>query len=214
MSTPNLYEEFLIFALLLLGVVGVYILLKLHYIFAFGLVEKTSISDIKKEKIQKIQKYVFIVLKVLLVLALLAMFLFGSALLIEGMSLKQFVLNSWAKIPEGFWTFLLFTLFRIAVLIVVSRYILKIIYTFLDKQQHKLIEKKVYKKRHIETVYERLHNTIKYTVVLGIVYRITHFFPFLEIVSDVLLLVLILFFTISLFLLGLEVKKMFQQRDI
>jgi hypothetical protein len=145
------------------------------------------------------------------VFGLLGMFAFGSVILLDGMSLKTFVLDAWGKIPEGFWTFLLWTLFRIAVLVVVSRYILKIIYTFLDKHEEKIIEKKMYKNVNIKTVYKRLHNTIKYMVVLGIVYRITHFFPFLKLISDVLLIALILFFVMSLFLLGLEVKKMLQQ---
>jgi len=213
MSTPNLYEELLLFALLLLGVVGVYILLKLHYIFAFGLVEKTSISESKKAKIQKMKKYLFFVLKALLVIGLMGVLIFGTNMLLEGESLKTFIWEYWAKIPEGFWLSLLFTLFRIAVLIVVSRYLLKTIYTFLNKHEEKTIEKKVYKNRNIKTVYERVHNTIKYTVVLGIVYRITHFFSFLERISEVLLIALILFFMISLFLFGLELKNMFQERD-
>ena len=210
---PVPFEELLVFALLLLGVVGVYYALKLHYVFAFNLVKNTSISEEKKEKIEKIKTYVFTFLKVLLVFGLLGMFTFCSAILLDGMSLKAFVLDTWGKIPEGFWTFLLWTLLRIAVLIVVSRYILKRIYAFLNKHEEKTIEKKVYKNVNIKTVYERLHNTIKYTVVLGIVYRITHFFPFLKIISDVLLIALILFFMISIFLLGIEVKKMLQQRD-
>ncbi len=212
MEMSPLFEELLIFSSLLLGVVLLYILLKLHYVFAFGLVEKTGLSDIKKAKIQNIKQYVFMFLKILLAFGLITVLIFGTKMLIDGESLKAFIWGQWTKIPEGFWLSLLFTLLRIAVLIVVSRYILKLIYAFLDKRQAKTIEKKVYEKNHVEAVYRRFHNTIKYTVVLGIVYRITHFFPFLEIVSYVILVSLLLFFIISLFYLGIEVRQMLRKR--
>lgn len=206
MSVP--LEEYLVFLLLLFGVVGVYFLLKLHYVFAFGLVKNTSISQEQKQKIEKIKKYVFVFLKVLLVVGLLSMLFFGTLTLYQGASLKTFVFKSWGKIPEGFWLFILFTLLKIAVLIVVSRYILQIIYTFLDKRQQLTIDKKVYKKTDVENVYKRMHNMIKYMVVLGIVYRITYFFPFLEIISSIILLGLILFVVVSLLLLAREVRTM------
>lgn len=210
MTTP--LEEYLVFALLLLGVVGIYILLKLHYIFAFGLVKNTSLSQEKKQKIEKIKKYVFVFLKVLLVVGLITMLFFGIFTLYEGESLKAFVLKSWDMIPDGFWLFLLFTLVKIALLIVISRYVLKIIFAFLDKQQRKTIEKKVYKKILIERVYMRIHNMIKYMVVLGIIYRITYFFPFLEMISSLILIVLILYAVISLLLLAREVSTMFYDK--
>ncbi len=211
MTTP--LEEYLVFALLLLGVVGIYILLKLHYIFAFGLVKNTSLSQEKKQKIEKIKKYVFVFLKVLLVVGLVAMLFFGTVTLYEGKSLKAFVLKSWGMIPEGFWLFLLFTLIKIALLIVVSRYVLKIIFAFLDKQQWKTIEKKVYKKIHIERVYTRIHNMIKYMVVIGIIYRITYFFPFLEMISSLILIGLIFYAVISLLLLAKEVRMVFYDKQ-
>ncbi len=176
MAVP--FEELLVFALLLLGVVGVYVLLKLHYIFAFGLMKNTASYEKHKDKILKIKSYLFLFLKILLGLGLLAMLIFGSTMLSEGLSLKAFVLDSWKKIPDGFWTLLLFALFRIAVLIVVSRYLLRKIFAFLDRQKQKTINKKVYNKSNIEKTYLYIHNTIKYTVVSGIIYRITHFFPF------------------------------------
>lgn len=140
MSIP--FEELIVFMLLLLGVVGIYYALKLHYIFAFGLVQNTAISENKKQKIEKIKTYVFIFLNVLLLLGLVGMLIFGTVVLMDGQSLKTLVIDLWQKIPEGFWLSLLSTLVRIAVLIIVVRYLLKIIYTFLDKQQEKAIRKK------------------------------------------------------------------------
>ena len=192
MSIP--LEEFIVLALLLLGVVGSYILLKLHYIFAFGLVKNTSISEEKKEKIEKIKKYVFTLLKVMLFIGFAAMLYFGVMTLYEGHSLKALVIGYWEMIPEGFWVSLLWVLFRIALLIILMRIVLKYIYKFLDKHQEKVLAKKRYNSKNVELVYLRLHNTIKFTFVLGVVYRIVHFFPFLEEVSYLFLFALILFF--------------------
>ena len=211
MSIP--FEELIVFALLLLGVVGVYILLKLHYVFAFGLMKKTASYEKNKPKIDKAKKYLFLVLKILLGLGLLSMFLFGTLYLMEGMSLKALVFELWGKIAEGFWTSLFWTLIRIAVLIIVSRYILRKIYAFLERQQQKTIDKKVYNKTNVEKVYLRLHNTIKFTVVLGIVYRITHFFPFLEEVSAVMLVFVILFFVAATTITLREVWMMLQTKN-
>ena len=207
-----LLEELFILALLLLGVVGIYVLLKLHYVFAFGLVKNTSISQEKKQKIEKIKKYIFIFLKVLLVVGLVGMFTFGSMTLYEGDSLKAFVLESWEMIPEGFWVSLLWTLIRIAVLITVMRYLLKYIYKWLDGQQEKTLAKKRYNVYNVEMVYLRLHNTIKFTVVLGVIYRIVHFFPFLEEVSYVFLFALILFLISASFITIRELLTMLKTR--
>ena len=212
MNIPNFYEEIIVFCLLLLAVVGVYILLKLHYIFAFGLVKNTAISQEKKQKIEKIKKYVFVFLKVLLLVGLVSMFIFGSMTLYEGDSLKSFVLISWDMIPEGFWVSLLWTLIRIAVLITVMRYLLKYSYKWLDRQQEKTLAKKRYTMYNVEMVYLRLHNTIKFTVVLGVIYRIVHFFPFLEEVSYVFLFALILFFVSASFITIRELVTMLKTR--
>jgi len=209
MSAP--LEEYIFFALLLLGVVGIYFLLKLHYVFAFGLVKNTSISLEKKQKIEKIKKYVFVFLKVLLLMGLVGMFIFGTVTLYEGDSLKAFVLKSWEMIPEGFWVSLLWTLIRIAVLITVMRYLLKYIYKWLDSQQEKTLAKKRYTVYNVEMVYLRLHNTIKFTVVLGVIYRIVHFFPFLEEVSYIFLFALILFFISASFVTILKLVIMLKQ---
>lgn len=210
MSLP--FEELLVFTLLLLGVVGIYYALKLHYVFAFGLVKKTSISKEKKQKIEKIKIYVFTFLKVLLVVGLVSMFVFGTGVLMDGMSLKALVIDLWQKIPEGFWSSLLWTLIRIAVLIVVVRYVLKKIYVFLDRQQEKTIAKKRYNTENVELVYLRIHNTIKYTFVLGVIYRIVHFFPFLVEVSYVFLVALILFFIVALGITLKEVTLMLRSK--
>lgn len=191
-------EELFVFALLLIGVVGVYYALKLHYIFAFALVKNTSVSNDKKQKIEKIKTYVFLFLKILLAIGFVGMFLFGTSYLMDGESLKTLVVALWGKISEGFWVDLVFTLLRIALLIVISRYLLKKTYRFLDTQQQKTINKKVYNEVNVKKVYLRLHNTIKYTVVLAIIYRITHFFSFLEEVSAVLWIAVVTFFVMAL----------------
>lgn len=206
MSVPA--SEVFVFALLLLGVWAVYMLLKLHYIFAFGLVQKTRISEDKKQKIEKIKSYVFTFLKVLLFLGLMLMSLFGYETLSSGGSLQALVLSTWAKIPEGFWLTLLLTLLRIALLIVLMRYLLKAIFRFLEKQEEKTLAKKRYNSENVGLVYLRLHNTIKYTVVLGVVYRIIHFFPFLLEVSHVFLLALIAFVSIAILITLREIYLM------
>ena len=203
-------EEVLVFALLLAGVFVIYYTLKLHYVFAFKLVQKTNISEAKKEKIEKIKIYVFYFLKVLLILALFAMIVFDTSVLMQGMSLKALVIEWWHKIPEGFWLSLLWTLLRIALLIVVARYLLKKIYTFLEKQEERTIAKKRYNKENVSLLYLRIHNTIKYTFVLGVVYRIVHFFPFLLEVSYLFLLALLLFFLVAS---GITIREFFMMRD-
>ena len=206
-------DELFVFVLLLLGVVGVYYALKLHYVFAFGLVTKTSIDERKKQKIEKIKSYVFIFLKVLLGLGLVGMFTFGSIDLAEGISLKHVVFSYWQQIPEGFWLHMLVTLVRISVLIVLMRYVLKWIFASLDKHEEKTQLKKRYNANNIRLVYLRIHNMIKYTFVLGVVYRIIHFFPFLAEVSEVFLGALILFFISALLITLREVVLMRKTRN-
>jgi len=209
---PIPFEELLVFALLLLGVVGIYYALKLHYVFAFNLVKNTAISNEKKQKIEKIKTYLFTFLKVLLILGLIAMSIFSTAVLMDGMSLKGVVIELWHKIPEGFWLHMLFILVRIAILIVLMRYVLKAVFGFLDKQKEKVIAKKRYNSKNITLVYLRVHNTIKYTFVLGVVYRIIHFFPFLAEVSHIFLAALILFFMMALAITIKEFIVMIQTR--
>jgi magnesium-transporting ATPase (P-type) len=209
---PIPLEEYLTLALLLLGVIGSYILLKLHYIFAFGLVKNTSLSQEKKEKIEKIKTYVFAFLKVLFVVGFTAMLYVGVVTLYEGESLKAWVVSYWAMIPEGFWLDLLWVLIRIAILIVLMRIILKYIYAYLDRQQERTLAKKRYNTQSVDLFYLRLHNTIKFTVVLGVIYRIVHFFPFLEEVSYLFLFALILFFSVASLITIRELIKMLKTR--
>jgi len=209
---PIPFEELLVFALLLLGVVGIYYVLKLHYVFAFNLVKNTAISNEKKQKIEKIKTYLFTFLKVLLTLGLIAMSVVGTVILMDGMSLKGVVIGLWNKIPEGFGLHILFIFVRIALLIVLMRYVLKAVFGFLDKQKEKVIAKKRYNSENITLVYLRVHNTIKYTFVLGVVYRIIHFFPFLEEVSHVFLVALILFFILAIMITIKELISMIQTR--
>ncbi|MEA1880592.1 MAG: hypothetical protein U9N11_08110 [Campylobacterota bacterium] len=207
-------EELFVFLLLLLGVVGGYYALKIHYVFAFGLVKKTSLSAEKKQKIEKIKAYVFIFLKVLLFFGLVSMFAFGATTLYEGESLKVFVVDLWQQIPEGFWTTFLWTLIRIAILIVLMKYLLKFIYTQIEKQKQKTLDKKCYNTEKVTLYYLRLQNTIKFTVVLGVVYRIIHFFPFLKEVSEVFLFGLVLFFTTASALTIRELMHMYYSKII
>jgi len=185
-------------------------LLKLHYIFAFGLVKNTSLSQEKKQKIEKIKVTLFAFLKVFFVLGLLSMFAFSSITLMNGESLKTLIIELWQSIPEGFWLSMLWTLFRIALLILLMRMLLKIIYKFLDKQEAKTINKNIYKKENITLFYLRLRNSIKFSIVLGVMYRIVHFFPFLEEVSVVFLFALVFFVMLSFVIVLKELVMMWK----
>lgn len=214
MVIPNFYQEIIVFGLLLLAVVGVYILLKLHYHFAFGLMKNTASYEKNKPKIDKAKEYLFLVLKVLLWICLVGMFVFGVNYLYEGMSLKALLFELWAKIPEGFWVEAFFVIIRITVIITLSRYVLKFVYAFLDKYQQKAIENRCENCTEVTIVklYTRLHNMVKYTVLLGILYRITLFFPFLEMVSRGIWIILILYFVVSLGLLAVNSMTMIKEK--
>ncbi len=212
MHIPNFYEEIIAFGLLLLAVIGVYIMLKLHYHFAFGLMKNTASYEKNKSKIDKAKQYLFFVLKVLLWIGLIGMFTFGIYYLSEGMSLKALLFELWAKIPEGFWLEALFVIIRIAVIITLSRYVLKFVYAFLDKYQQKAIESRCESCSEVTIVklYTRLHNMVKYTVLLGILYRITLFFSFLEVISRGLWILLTLYMGVSFVLVvvnGMTIMK-------
>ncbi len=204
MDIPNFYEEIIAFGVLLFAVVAVYFMLKLHYQFAFGLMKNTSSYEKHKPKIDKAKEYLFFVLKVLLWIGLIGMFVFGIYYLSEGLSLKVLLFELWAKIPEGFWLEAFFVIIKIAVIITLSRYLLKFVYAFLDKNQQKAIENRCESCREITIVklYRRLHNMVKYTVLLGILYRITLFFHFLDVISRGLWMLMILYLTVSVGLLS------------
>lgn len=214
MDIPNFYEEILAFGLLLFAVVAVYFMLKLHYQFAFGLMKNTSSYEKHKSKIEKAKQYLFFVLKVLLWIGLIGVFVFGIYYLLEGMSLKSLLFELWAKIPEGFWLEAFFVIIRIAVIITLSRYVLKFAYAFLDKKKQKAIENRCESCREITIVklYTRLHNTVKYTVLLGILYRITLFFHFLDVVSRGLWILMILYLIVSAGLLAVYGLTMMKEK--
>jgi hypothetical protein len=214
MDTSNFYEEVIVFGLLLFAVVGVYMMLKIHYHFAFGLMKNTSSYEKNKIKIAKAKKYLFFLLKVLLWLGLIGTTAFCIYYLSEGMSLKALLFEWWSKIPEGFWLEAFFVIIRIALIITLSRYVLKFVYAFLDKYQQKAIENRCANCSEITIVklYTRLHNMVKYTVLLGILYRITLFFPFLEVISRGLWILLILYFVVSLGLLIVSGMTMIKER--
>ena len=214
MDTSNFYEEVIVFGLLLFAVVGVYMMLKIHYHFAFSLMKNTSSYEKNKIKIAKAKKYLFFLLKVLLWLGLIGTTAFCSYYLSEGMSLKALLFEWWSKIPEGFWLEAFFVIIRIALIITLSRYVLKFVYAFLDKYQQKAIENRCANCSEITIVklYTRLHNMVKYTVLLGILYRITLFFPFLEVISRGLWILLILYFVVSLGLLIVSGMTMIKER--
>lgn len=214
MDIPNFYEEILAFGLLLFAVVAVYFMLKLHYQFAFGLMKNTSSYEKHKSKIEKAKQYLFFVLKVLLWIGLIGVFVFGIYYLLQGMSLKSLLFELWAKIPEGFWLEAFFVIIRIAVIITLSRYVLKFAYAFLDKKKQKAIENRCESCREITIVklYTRLHNTVKYTVLLGILYRITLFFHFLDVVSRGLWILMILYLIVSAGLLAVYGLTMMKEK--
>jgi len=201
-----LYEEILTASLLLFAVLGLFIALRLHYIFAFKLLKKTSEYEVRKEKIEKIKSLLFFVLNILLVFAFIGIFSLDTYYLYEGYSLKNMVIELWDKIPEGFWLELLFKLFRIAVMIAIMKVIFKFTFRFLQKKEEELISKKRYKEELVKLFYLRVKNTIKYTFVLGVMYRITHFFSFLEEVSFVFLVALVGFFMVSF---GVSLREYF-----
>ncbi|MBT8348494.1 MAG: hypothetical protein HKP62_03470 [Sulfurovum sp.] len=214
MDIPNFYEEMIVFALFLLGVVGIYILLKVHYHFAFGLMKNTASYEKNKTKINKAKKYLFTVLKVLLWIGLMGTTYFSMHYLSEGMSLKALLFEWWAKIPDGFWLKALFVIIRVAVIITLSRYVLKYVYAFLDTYQQKALENRCESCSEVSIVklYTRLHNMVKYTVLLGILYRITLFFPFLEMISRGLWILLVVYFVVSLGLLVVNVMTIIKEK--
>jgi len=214
MDIPNFYQEMIFFALLLFAVFGAYLLLKLHYQFAFGLMRNTASYEKNRVKIEKAKTYLFMFLKILLWVGLISMFVFCSYYLHEGMSLKALVFELWAKIPEGFWLNALFVILRIAVIITLSRYLLKLVYAFLDRQKQKAIENRCEQcsEETIIKFYAHIHNMVKYTVLLGILYRITLFFSFLKVISTALWIFLILYVVVSLGLLGSNWVLMVKER--
>ncbi len=212
MDILNFYEEVTVFGALLFAVAALYFMLKWHYQFAFGLMKNTSSYEKHQAKIERAKHALFFVLKVLLWVGLIGMFTFGIYYLSKGMSLKALLFELWAKIPEGFWLEAFFVIIRVAVIITLSRYVLKFVYAFLDKHQQKAIENRCESCREITivTFYRRLHNMVKYTVLLGILYRITLFFTFLDVVSRGLWILLIVYFMVSaggLALNGLTMMK-------
>lgn len=214
MDISNFYEEVIAFGILLFAVVALYFMLKWHYRFAFGLMRNTSSYEKHQAKIEKAKDYLFLVLKVLLWLGLTGMFIFGLYYLSEGMSLKALLLALWAKIPEGFWLEAIFVIIRIAVIITLSRYVLKFVYAFLEKNEQKAIENRCESCREITIVklYTRLHNMVKYTVLLGILYRITLFFPFLDVVSRGLWMLLIVYLIVSVGVLAVNGLTMMKEK--
>ncbi|MBT8344265.1 MAG: hypothetical protein KJO45_06055 [Sulfurovum sp.] len=214
MHIPNFYEEMIVFALFLLAVVGIYILLKVHYHFAFGLMKNTASYEKNKTKIDKAKKYLFFVLKVLLWLGLMGTTYFSMYYLSEGMSLKALLFEWWAKIPDGFWLKAFFVIIRVAVIITLSRYVLKYVYAFLDTYQQKALENRCENCSEVSIVklYTHLHNMVKYTVLLGILYRITLFFPFLEMISRGLWILLVVYFVVSLGLLVVNVMTIIKEK--
>jgi hypothetical protein len=128
------------------------------------------------------------------------------------MSLKALLFEWWAKIPDGFWLEALFVIVRIAVIIVLSRYILKFVYAYLDKYEQKALANRCENctDAAIMKFYKHIHHMVKYTVVIGIVYRITLFFPFLAMISQGIWILLILYMTVSfvvVFIDGMTIMK-------
>ncbi len=214
MDASHFYEDIFIFILLLLMVCGIYTLLALHYVVAFGLMKNTDSYNKHKSKIEKAKTYVFLVLKFGLWAGWVSVSLFYGYYLYEGLSIATLFFEYWAKIPQGFWLEALFVIVRIAVVITLSRYFLKWVYGLLDKQQQRALENRCATCREltISTFYMRLHTTVKYTVVLGILYRISLFFSFLEMLSATLWMAIVLYFCASIGLLGVNLSAMLKEK--
>ena len=199
MSISNIFEEVIVFGLLLFAVVVIYMMLKIHYHFAFGLMKNTASYEKNKTKILKAKKHLFFVLKILLWLGLIGTTVFCSYYLYEGMSLKALVFEWWGKIPQGFWIEAILVILRIAVIIVLSRTLLKFVYAFSDRYEQKALENRCRdcSETAIIKFYKHIHDMVKYTVVIGIVYRITLFFPFLELISRGIWILFILYVAVA-----------------
>ena len=214
MDASRFYEDVFVFVLLLLMVFGVYVLLALHYYVAFGLMKNTASYDRHKLKIEKAKRYVFVVLKLGLWTGWASVCLLYGYYLYKGWNLATLFFEFWAKIPEGFWLEAFFVIVRIAVVITLSRYFLKFVYAFLDKQQHRAIENRcaTCSEQTISMFYTRLHTTVKYTVVLGILYRISLFFSFLEMLSVGLWTAMVLYVCASIGLLGVNMVAILKEK--
>lgn len=214
MDASHFYEDLFIFMVLLMMVFGVYALLALHYGVAFRLMKNTASYEKHKSKIEKAKTYVFLVLKFALWAGWLSVSLFYGYSLYEGWSLATLFFEYWAKIPEGFWLEALFVIVRIAVVITLSRYFLKWVYGLLDRRQQSALENRCVTctEQTISTFYRRLHTTVKYTVVLGILYRICSFFPFLEMLSAALWMAMLLYLCASIGLLGVNILAMLKEK--
>ena len=119
------------------------------------------------------------------------------------------VIDLWHKIPQDFWLELVIKLFKIAVMIAIMKVIFKYVFKFLQKQEKRTLEKELYKEEDVKLFYLRVKNTIKYSFVLGVMYRIIHFFSFLEEVSYVFFVALVVFFVVSL---GVSFREFFRIR--
>ncbi|HQR73582.1 MAG TPA: hypothetical protein PLH07_03980 [Sulfurovum sp.] len=214
MDAYHFYEDIFIFMVLQLMVFGVYALLALHYVVAFRLMKNTASYEKYKSKIEKAKTYVFLVLKFALWVGWLSVALFYGYSLYEGWSLATLFFEYWAKIPEGFWLEALFVIVRIAVVITLSRYFLKWVYGLLDRRQQSALENRCVTctEQTISRFYRRLHTTVKYTVVLGILYRICSFFPFLEMLSAALWMAMLLYLCASIGLLGVNILAMLKEK--
>jgi hypothetical protein len=214
MDAYHFYEDIFIFIVLLTMVLGVYALLALHYVIAFGLMKNTASYEKHKSKIEKAKTYVFWMLKFGLWAGWLSVSSLYGYYLYEGSSLATLFFEYWAKIPQGFWLEALFVIVRIALVITLSRYFLKWVYGLLDKQQQRALENRctTCREQTISTFYMRLHTTVKYTVVLGILYRICLFFPFLEMISAALWMIMVLYLCASIGLLGVNMLAILKEK--
>lgn len=214
MPTSHMHEDMFVFVLLLLIILGLYTLLRLHYVLAFGLMKKTATYEKHYIKIEKAKTYVFLVLKFALWAGWVSVSLLYGYYLYEGLSLATLFFEYWAKIPQGFWLEALFVIVRIAVVITLSRYFLKWVYGLLDKQQQSALKNRcaTCTELTISTFYRRLHTTVKYTVVLGILYRISLFFSFLEMFSATLWMAIVLYLCASIALLGVNLLAMLKEK--
>jgi hypothetical protein len=196
----------------LLALLLLYIVIETHYIFAFKLMQKTQIYQTKREKIERVRRYFFNFLHLLYPLTFMAVLGMIFLYLYEGNSLEAWIVTSWERIPEGFWVQMLWTLLRIALLIVVMRFLWKRLKGWLAFKKSQTITREEEEPAKVEIFYQRLQTALKIAIVWGVVYRIVHFFPFLSMLSWVLWWGLMLFLVGSVVVVMIDFWKMFNSR--
>lgn len=172
-----LLEEISVVVGLNIALLLLYLFLYWHYTFAFKLLKDPT-------PYIYIQTKIFLWLKRVFIALFFVSNIFYIYYLADTNSVKELVMSLYKEIPSGFFLTLLFVTVKIAILIVVSKYILKLVSKYVSSQTYRYI---------------------KYIFISGIFYRVTLYVPFLELISNLLLL-LVIGFTVYLSV-NLVIKK-------